>query len=146
MRRNLIALAGALMLVSSAAAQIERPFGTLRDQADKQQAWLKKRLDTVLPALMRKYGADMWVIPMREYNEDPVFTSIVSPTTFAARRRPIYVFYDRGPSAAAERLARGGSSWGGLYQAYRSQKAIAGSAGVAGRNAELWGAQQWQLL
>ena len=124
----------------------ERPFGTLRDQADKQQAWLSKRLESVLPALMRKYGVDMWVIPMREYNEDPVFTSIVSPTTFAARRRTIYVFHDRGPSAGVERLALGGSSQGGLYQAYRSQKAITGSGSVAGRNAELWGAQQWQLL
>ena len=146
MRRSVLALSAALLLAPRAEAQQERPFGTLRDQADKQQAWLKKRLDTVLPALMRKYGVDMWVIPMREYNEDPVFTSIVSPTTFAARRRSIYVFYDRGPSAGVERLALGGSSQGGLYQAYRSQKAIAGSAGVAGRNAELWGAQQWQLL
>ena len=50
-----------------------RPFGTLREQAEMQQAWLKKRLDTFLPALMRKYGIDLWVVPMREYNEDPVF-------------------------------------------------------------------------
>ena len=31
-----------------------------------QQAWLKKRLDTFLPALMRKHGIDLWVVPMRE--------------------------------------------------------------------------------
>lgn len=35
---------------------------------------------------MREQGADMWIVPVREYNEDPVFHSIVSPTTFAARR------------------------------------------------------------
>src|SRR6185503_7207406 len=70
-----------------------RPFGTLRQQADVQQAWLDKRLTTVLPALMRKHQIDMWVVPMREYNEDPVFSSLVSPTTFAARRRTIYVFF-----------------------------------------------------
>ena len=28
----------------------ERPFGTLREQAAMQQEWLKKRLDTFLPA------------------------------------------------------------------------------------------------
>lgn len=146
MRRTLLVLSSALLLAVPAESQSERPFGTLREQADRQQAWLKKRLETVLPALMRSYGVDMWVVPMREYNEDPVFTSIVSPTTFAARRRTIYVFFDKGPSAGVERLALGGSSQGGLYQAFRSQKPISASAGVAGRSAELWGAQQWLLL
>ena len=73
----------------------ERPFGMLRQQAERQQRWLAQRLDSVLPRLMRQHGVDMWIIPMREYNEDPVFSSIVSPTTFAARRRTIYVFFDQ---------------------------------------------------
>jgi len=88
----------------------------------------------------------MWVIPMREYNEDPTFTSLVSPTTFAARRRTIYVFHDRGPERGVERLALGGSSQGGLYEAVRSQRTIEGMAGVGGRQAELWGDQQWLVL
>src|SRR5215217_5343129 len=71
-----------------------RPFGTLREQAQMQQQWLRKRLDTFLPALMRAHGVDMWVVPMREYNEDPVFDAITSPETFAARRRTIYIFFD----------------------------------------------------
>src|SRR5438046_4082543 len=62
----------------------ERPFGTLREQAAMQQQWLTKRLDTFLPALMRTHGIDMWIVPMREYNEDPVFSSIVEAETFAA--------------------------------------------------------------
>lgn len=96
--------------------------------------------------LMRKYGADMWVIPMREYAEDPTFSSLVSPTTFAARRRTIYIFFDRGPAKGVERLALGGSSQGGLYEAVRSTKPVAGPAGVGGRQAELWGDEQWQAL
>lgn len=123
-----------------------RAFGPMRAQAARQQEWLARRLDSVLPPLMRRYGVDMWVIPMREYNEDPVFTSLVSPTTFAARRRTIYVFFDRGPGQGVERLALGGTSQGGLYQAYRSQRAVAGGAGVGGRTAELWGDQQWLVL
>src|SRR5580700_3585395 len=79
-------------LAAAALPTAERPFGTLREQATMQQAWLKKRLDTFLPALMRKYNVDMWVVPMREYNEDPVFPAIAAPETFAARRRTIYVF------------------------------------------------------
>jgi len=81
---------------------------------------------------------------MREYNEDPTFTSLVSPTTFAARRRTIYVFYDRGPDRGIERIALGGTSQGGLYEAVRSTRAV--EAPVAGRQAELWGDQQWQVL
>ena len=68
-----------------AQPETERPFGTLREQAEMQQAWLKKRLDTYLPALMRRHGIDMWVVPMREYNEDPVFSALTAPETFAAR-------------------------------------------------------------
>jgi Xaa-Pro aminopeptidase len=140
-------LFAALFLAAPAAAQSPdstRPFGTLRTQAERQQAWLKERLETVLPGLMRKYGVDMWVVPMREYNEDPVFSAIVSPATFAARRRTIYVFFDRGPAHGVERIALGGSSQGGLYQAVRSTKQV--TAAVAGRRAELWGDQQWQVL
>ena len=68
-----------------------------------QQEWLRKRLDTFLPGLMRKHGVDMWVVPMREYNEDPVFDALTAPETFAARRRTIYVFFDtcaRRPAGA----------------------------------------------
>jgi hypothetical protein len=134
------------------AAQPTRPFGTLKDQADRQQQWLQHRLTTVLPALMKKHGFDMWVVPMREYNEDPVFSSLVSPTTFAARRRTIYVFFDKcasgaAPNAAAgcvERIALGGTSQGGLYEAVRSTRSV--DAAVGGRQAELWGDQQWLVL
>jgi Xaa-Pro aminopeptidase len=129
----------------------ERPFGTLRDQAAMQQAWLAKRLDTFLPALMRKHGIDMWVVPMREYNEDPVFSSLTAPETFFARRRTIYVFFDRCAAARApvaascvERIALGGTSQGGVFQARTSTKAV--TAAVGGRQAELWGDEQWQAL
>ena len=138
-------------LAAGALPAADRPFGTLRDQAAMQQAWLKKRLDTFLPALMRTHGVDMWVVPMREYNEDPVFSSITSADTFFARRRTIYVFFDRcaaantpvGPTCI-ERIALGGSSQGGVFDARTSTKAI-GQA-IGDRQAELWGDEQWQAL
>jgi len=98
---------------SPLTASPQRPLGTLREQAAVQQAWLRHRLDSVLPRLMRQNHVAMWVIPMREYNEDPVFSSLVSATTFFARRRTIYVFFDRGPDKGGERLALGGTSPGG---------------------------------
>ena len=143
-------LASAIALGQHAAPV--RPFGTLREQAALQQEWLRKRLDTFLPALMRKHGIDMWVVPMREYNEDPVFAAIVAPETFAARRRTIYVFFDKcagaGTPAAAscvERIALGGTAQGGVFEARRSTKAAAGDVG-RGQQAELWGDEQWQIL
>src|SRR5580765_4528804 len=139
-------------VAAGALPAAERPFGTLREQAVMQHAWLKKRLDTFLPALMRKHGVDFWVVPMREYNEDPVFSAITAPETFAARRRTIYVFFDACQSAGAapsssciQRIALGGTSQGGVFEARRSTKAAASDVG-RGPQAELWGDEQWQVL
>ncbi len=118
-----------------------RPFGTLREQAALQQQWLEERLDVVLPMLMREHGVDMWVMSMREYNEDPVFRALVSPTTFAARRRTIYIFNDRGPREGVERIALGGTSQGGVYQALRATRTT-----EDGRSGELVGNEQWDLF
>lgn len=143
------------VLISAGAAggihAQERPFGTLREQADVQQEWLRLRLERVLPRLMREQGVDMWIVPVREYNEDPVFHSIVSPTTFAARRRTIHVFHDRGIDSSGtdrgvERLAVGGTSQGGLYTIVRDPAAAIGMAGTTRRAAEPFGPEQWRLL
>jgi hypothetical protein len=109
----------------------------LREQAKIRQEWLKQRLERVLPALMRKHNVKMWLVICREYDEDPVFFSLVSPTTFAARRRTIYVFNDRGEKEGIERLALGGGSNGGLYTVYRDPET---------ENRELYGEGQWALL
>ena len=118
-----------------------RPLGTLREQAVLQQQWLHYRLDSVLPRLMRENGVEMWIVAMREYAEDPVFWALVSPTTMFARRRTIYVFTDRGNRV--ERLALGGGSQGGVYEAYVARDTIDPSIG---RRPELVGQGQWDLL
>ena len=170
----LIALSSAIN-ADAQTIQTLRPLGTLREQADVQQRWLQQRMDSVLPAIMRKHGVEMWVIPMREYNEDPTFSSLVSPTTFAARRRTIYVFFDScaklregkeggegepengrelgtvltpaSQRCSVERIALGGTSQGGVYEAVRSSLPAAGPAGGrAEQRAELWGDEQWQVL
>ena len=135
-----------------AQTTMPRPFGSLREQAAMQQDWLRKRLDVFLPALLRKHGIDMWIVPMREYNEDPVFKAITAPETFAARRRTIYVFFDKcaassAPPAASciERLALGGTSQGGVFEARRSTRPASADIG-RGQQAELWGDEQWQVL
>lgn len=115
-------------------------FPTLRVEADERQQWVNKRVTEVLPSLMEEYDVRMWILSMREYAEDPVFRSITSPTTFAARRRSIYVFH-RAADGTFERLALGGTDQGGLFQAFRSSRpAITEATG------ELVGDEQWRLL
>jgi len=130
-------VAGTVFTAGLQSQEIASPLPPLREQSKVQQEWLKIRLERVLPEVMRRHKVQMWIVTMREYNEDPVFSSLVSATTFAARRRTIYVFNDLGPEKGIERLALGGSSQGGLYVAYRDTTL---------RNAELWGDAQWMLL
>lgn len=140
MKRALQTLLAVSILLGASApirAQATKPLPQLREQALIQQQWLKLRLDRVLPRLMRKHNVQMWLVVCREYNEDPVFFSLVSPTVFAARRRTIFVFFDRGLSRGVERLALGGGSNGGLYTVYRDPEV---------ENREIYGEGQWALL
>ena len=145
-----------MLLVSApAAAQTapERPFGTLREQAGDAADWLQKRLDTFLPALMRKHGVDMWVVPMREYNEDPVFS--VDHVARDVRRAPAddlrLLRHLRGLGRrACDRRASNGSRSAARRRAACSRRGArrrpppATSAGA--QQAELWGDEQWQVL
>jgi len=144
MHKTLGCLAIVTLLAAPAASQSatpQRPFGTLRKQAALQQAWLHERLESVLPELMREQGVDMWVIPMREYNEDPMFPALVAPATFAARRRTVYLFHDRGPEHGVDRIAIGGSSQGGAYEVFRATERAPN-----GRPREFWGPAQWKVV
>lgn len=76
---------------------------SMQERAAHQDAWLKKRLDTVVPAVMRDRGIDMWVLIAREYNEDPVVKTMLPATWLSARRRTVLMFYDNGETV--ERLA-----------------------------------------
>jgi Xaa-Pro aminopeptidase len=126
-----------LALAGSARAADGASVPPLREQDRIRQQWLKARLERVLPTVMRRHGIAMWIVSNREYAEDPVFLSLVSPSVFAARRRTILVFFDRGPEKGVERLALGGGSNGGLYTVYRDPEV---------ENRELWGQGQWALL
>src|SRR5260370_15302469 len=109
-----------LVVIAASLGSAETPkLPPLREQAKIQQEWLKLRLDRNLPKLMRKHGIQMWIVACREYAEDPVFLSLVSPTTMFARRTTIYVFNDRGEAEGVERLALGGGSNDGLYTVFR---------------------------
>lgn len=64
----------------------------LRERAKIENAWLKYRLENVLPKLMEREKFDMWIVSAREYNEDPVLMSLLPAPMLSARRRTILVF------------------------------------------------------
>ena len=78
-----------------------------RERAQVMNEWLKWRLDNIIPKLMRREGIDMWLIINREYNEDPVYLTLVPEPTMAARRTSILIFFDRGKKLGVERLSGG---------------------------------------
>ncbi len=77
----------------------------LRERARLQDDWLSRRLEHLIPELMRRERIDLWILAAREYNEDAVLSTMLPATWFSARRRTILVFHDRGPEKGVERLA-----------------------------------------
>jgi Xaa-Pro aminopeptidase len=87
----------------------------LRERARLQDQWLKKRLDTLAPALMREHGFDMWVLIAREYLEDPALATMLNAENMHARRRTILIFFDPGGGKPVERLTVSRYGLGGLF-------------------------------
>jgi Xaa-Pro aminopeptidase len=67
----------------------------LRQRAEVKNGWLKHRLETILPEIMKREGFDMWIVVSREYNEDPVMMTLLPDPMMYARRRTILVFHLR---------------------------------------------------
>lgn len=88
---------------------------THREQNELVTPWIRARFDRVLPGLMERTGIDMWIIPTREYNEDPVFASMSPLTYFASRRRTILVFFNPGGGKPVERYSIGRFDYDRLY-------------------------------
>ncbi|PZN96264.1 MAG: Xaa-Pro aminopeptidase [Alphaproteobacteria bacterium] len=87
----------------------------LRERAALQDKWLKERLDTLVPKLMREHGIDMWVLVAREYLEDPVMATMLNATSLHARRRTVLIFFDPGGGKPVERLVVNKHGMGDLF-------------------------------
>ena len=104
-------LGGQAVGSSYRAAEAQRSDGPMplvlpfRERAEVIDRLLEERLDTVLPAIMRREGVDLWIIAAREYNEDPVVETMLPATWMAARRRTVLILHDPGEGRPLERLA-----------------------------------------
>jgi hypothetical protein len=87
----------------------------VRQQADLVHKITAKRLETLLPRMMRETGFDMWIVSCNEDNLDPVFETMVpygnwNPIT------QILVLFDRGPDKGVERLNVSRTDTQGLFK------------------------------
>jgi len=125
-KRHLISLILGILLCASgiAAAGQNEVAGVhdshnilpLKERARVMNEWLRWRLDNIVPDLMRREGIDMWLVINREYNEDPVYMSMVPEPHMAARRTSILIFHDRGEKEGVERLSGGYYGIGDFYK------------------------------
>jgi Xaa-Pro aminopeptidase len=88
-----------------------------RLRAETVNRLLRDRLDHLLPDLMRETGIDLWLVINREYNEDPVYLTLVPEPAFAARRLTMLVFHKNGPGEGLERLSVSRYAIEGFYEA-----------------------------
>ena len=101
--------------ISRIAAQDFPAILSIRDRADFVYQITEKRLDTLLPSLMRETGFDMWIIMCNEDNLEPIFQTLIPYKNWTPITQ-IIVFYDRGPEAGVERLNVSRSNFMGLYE------------------------------
>ena len=64
-----------------------------RQQGPVLDKWLEKRIEKILPAVMKKAEIDCWIICNSEYNEDPVYWTITPFSQITARRLTILIYY-----------------------------------------------------
>lgn len=76
-----------------------------KERAILKDELLEDRFQNVLPGLMDKTEIDMWLLISREYNEDPIFKTMLPATWLNARRRTIIAFYRDSENDTLERLA-----------------------------------------
>ena len=90
----LLVLALSLPLYAQTSKSLPKPLA-LREQQTVREAWLKKRLDTMLLPMMRQQKIDMWIVTNEEFHADPVTAHIAPPLPYVGRR-DFFIFADRG--------------------------------------------------
>lgn len=104
-----------VMRETEAQAPALPPILNARERAATENRILAARLDTIIPAIMREQGVDVWLMVAREYFEEPVVASMLDAENMHARRRTILIFHDPGNGKPIERLTVSRYGLGGLF-------------------------------
>jgi len=90
----------------------------VREQADVFNELLEWRLDNIIPMVMKREGIDLWLVINFEYDEDPVYMSLITRPNFSARRLSILMFH-LSPTEGFKKLTanwHGTSTCGPMYE------------------------------
>ena len=109
-----VVLVMATFVPAARSAEVPAVLG-LKEQSAIYDGWLSARLDRLLPELMRREKIDMWLIICQEYNEDPVYLSLVPFASLSARRLTMLVMFDRGGEKGVERFSVNRYGIGNLF-------------------------------
>jgi len=119
MRRSsltILAVVAVLSCLAPAVSGHDTPaVMSLKEQAAVYDGWLASRLSTLLPELMRREKIDMWLVICEEYNEDPVYLSLVPFASLSARRLTMLVMFDRGEDKGIEKFSVSRYGIGSLF-------------------------------
>jgi len=113
-------LVTAILSIAALPAHSQHPGGAepnimpIRARAEFVLDITQKRLDRLLPRLLRESGLDMWIITGNEDNHDPIFWTM-SPYKNWSPITQILVLYDRGPELGVERLNISRTNTQGLF-------------------------------
>ncbi|WP_425448530.1 M24 family metallopeptidase [Dethiothermospora halolimnae] len=75
------------------SGHVKHKILSLKEQHEIMDIRLKYRLNHILSELMKREGMDMWVILAREYNEDPIFFTLIPSMIETASRLSCFIFY-----------------------------------------------------
>jgi hypothetical protein len=120
--KNRVLFAGILFGFLLTAALPAFPAGqkfpavlSIRDRAALVYQITQKRLDQLLPGMMRETGFDMWIISCNEDNPDPIFETMMPYENWNPITQ-ILVFFDQGPEKGIERLNVSRTDTQGLFK------------------------------
>lgn len=95
-------------------SQLPTQILPVRKRAEVVNRILRKRLDTLLPQIMREYDIDMWLIICNEDNLDPLFKTMIPMDTWTPVLQML-VFFDRGEEEGVERINLSRTNMHDLY-------------------------------
>ena len=116
-----VLLVSAVLAVTPQLALCQHPGGAepnilpIRARAELVHEITLKRLNTLLPRLMRETGLDMWIITGNEDNHDPIFWTMMPYKNWSPITQ-ILVLFDRGPELGVERLNLSRTNTQGMFE------------------------------
>jgi Xaa-Pro aminopeptidase len=115
-----VLVGGILIAILAAPTLAQHPGGTpsvlsVRERAAIVHRITAKRLDTLIPRLMRETGFDMWIVSCNEDNLDPIFETMIPYENWNPITQ-ILVFFDQGPEKGVERLNVSRTNTQGLFK------------------------------